>query len=298
VAEELARQGWALRALVRDAARGAEAARARGLDVELVEGDVLDAEALRRAARGAEVVVHGVNPTYDRWEELVLPMADAIADVAAQTGATLLFPGNVYNFAPGVGIDEDTPAAPPTRKGELRVEVEARLADAATRGARVIILRGGDFFGEGHSSSWMTEILGAAASGGAISMPLDDEVRHAFCYLPDFVRAHVALLERGDLPAYAVFHFAGHVLTGKELQASVRDAVSDPGRKVRRIPWWGVRAAGWFKPVMGEIYAMRYLWQQEVVLDQSRLEAALGQVPHTPLVEALRHDLTLMGAAR
>lgn len=292
IARELSERGHTLRALVRDEARGTRATADFPAFVELIEGDVMDAEALARAAAGVDVIVHAVNPPYDRWHELLLPVTQAIADAAAATGATILFPGNVYAYAPGLDISEDTPVNPPTDKGELRVEAERILGEATQAGARLILLRGGDFFGTESTSSWMTEIMGKAVrSGGAISMPLDDDIRHAFCYLPDFVRTHVDLMELGDaLPADARFHFAGHVVTGTELTAAIRRVLGDPSRTSRRIPWLAIRMLGWVQPVMRELHKMRYLWQQEVVMVEDRLRDALGHVPHTPLDEALAHQ--------
>ena len=60
LANALADDGWHVRALVRDRGRAGELAE-RG--IELVEGDVLDAESLRGAGDGVEVayyLVHGM----------------------------------------------------------------------------------------------------------------------------------------------------------------------------------------------------------------------------------------------
>jgi hypothetical protein len=42
-----------------------------------------------------------------------------------------------------------------------------------------------------------------------------------------------------------------------------------------------------------ELVAMRYLWDQPVRLRGDRLRAVLGEVPHTPLPEAVAHALRL-----
>src|SRR5205807_764099 len=78
----------------------------------------------------------------------------SVIDAAEAAGATLLFPGNLYNYGsplPAV-IDEATPMHSTSRKGQLRVTIEQRLAEAAERGIRVIILRAGDFYGRGRGS--------------------------------------------------------------------------------------------------------------------------------------------------
>lgn len=297
VATELITRGWAVRALVRDLERGAATVAELPGEVELVLGDVLDAPALAAAMRGASVLVHGVNAPYPKWDPLVLQFARAVAEAAAAAGATVLFPGNVYAFAPGLDLDEETPAAPPTRKGELRVEVEAILRESTARGARLIVLRGGDFFGLGTSSSWMATLAGKVAGGGTFALPHAPEVRHQWAFLPDFARAHVALLECGaDLPASATFHFAGHVATGVELIDAVRAALGRPDLRTSRVPWTLLRLGGLVVPMLRELVAMRYLWDQELVMSEAKLAEVLGSVHHTPLVEAVGVELTALGA--
>ncbi len=292
MAVALAHAGYALRALVRDLKRGAAAADALGVEAVLIEGNVLDADALTRAAAGCDVVVHGVNAPYHQWDPLVLQYADAVAGIAEQLGATVLFPGNVYALAPGDGLTEDTPLAPPTRKGEFRVAIERRLAQATERGARVIILRCGDFYGVPSDSSWQSALTGRARRGGAIAYPTELTTRHQWAYLPDVARAHVALLTRAEeLPAFAAYHFEGHVVTGEEFVDAVRAAVGDPNRRVARFPWWALALASPFAPLLRELRAMRYLWDDEVVMSGAQLERIIGTVPRTPFREAMARTL-------
>ena len=71
-----------------------------------------------------------------------------------------IFPGNLYNYGsplPPV-IDETTPMRPTSRKGQLRVAIEERMAEAAERGARTIVLRAGDFFGGGRGA-WLDLVI-------------------------------------------------------------------------------------------------------------------------------------------
>ncbi len=298
VAGELLRRGWTVRALVRDVERARIVVDSLAGPVELVEGDVLDRDALRAVARGVSAVVHGVNAPYTSWDPMILRFAEAVADVAAEVRATVLFPGNVYALEPGLELDELAPEAPRTRKGALRVEVEAILGRACERGARLITLRGGDFFGLGTASSWMSFLAGKAAAGGAFSLPSEPGVRHAWAYLPDFARAHVDLLEARDrLPGCATLHFRGHVVTGDELVEAAREALGRPDLKARRLPWTLLRLLGLVVPMLRELAKMRYLWDEELTMSGSLLERTLGVVHETPLVEAMRAELGALAAA-
>ena len=148
VGGEMARQlrdaGWRVRAMK----RGAVPERRDGID--WVGGDAMDARDVREAARGCAVIVHAVNPPgYRRWSELVLPMLDHTIAAAKAEGATIVLPGNVYNYGADAFplLAEDAPQHPATRKGAIRVEMERRLELASREGARVLIVRAGDFFG-------------------------------------------------------------------------------------------------------------------------------------------------------
>ena len=94
------------------------------------------APAWSHAAAGAQLIVHAVNPPgYRNWKGTVLPMIENAIAAAKASGARLVVPGNVYNFAPdaGAAIGEDAPQDPVTRKGAIRVEMERRLRAGVRR---------------------------------------------------------------------------------------------------------------------------------------------------------------------
>ena len=298
MASALAERGHTLRALVRDVERASRVIGALRGRVELIEGDVLDPSALAAAAQGCDVIVHGINAPYHKWDPFVVKAAEAIVDVAVEQRATIAFPGNVYAYAPGEGITEATPLAPPTTKGRLRVAVEAALKGATERGARLIVLRGGDFFGVGSASAWSAHLLKDAWKGGALTYPTSGEVRHQWAFLPDFARAHVELIEGRDaLAPAAFFHFEGHVVTGDEWLRATRVALGAPDRSARRLSWWLLRGVGIFSPLMRALVEMRYLWDEEVIMDGARLREVIT-LEHTPLVEALRAELYALTPAK
>src|SRR5262249_50553440 len=146
VARQLRDAGWTVKAL----RRGLAAAQEVRDGVHWLCGDALDAADVAGAAQGCAVIVHAVNPPgYRDWDRLVLPMLDNSIAAATAQGATLVLPGTVYNFGPDAFplLQEDSPQHPSTRKGTIRVEMEARLRAASERGLRVLIVRAGDFFG-------------------------------------------------------------------------------------------------------------------------------------------------------
>jgi len=246
--------------------------------------------------------VHAVNPPgYKRWSELVLPMIDHTIAAAVAERATIVLPGTVYNYGPDAFplLREDAAQHPRTQKGAIRVELERRIERATQQGARAIVVRAGDFFGAGARSSWFSQ--GLVTQGkpvAAVALPGDPGVGHQWAYLPDVARTMVALLaRRAQLAPFARFHFAGHWdADGTRIAAAIRRVVArrtgiEP--RVRRFPWWLLRIAAPFHETLRGLVEMRYLWREDVRLDNRQLLAVLGEEPHTPLEQAV--EATLLG---
>ena len=300
---ELARQlrdaGWTVRAMVR---RLPADAQHDGL--QWTPGDAMNANDVRRAAEGAQVLVHAVNPPgYRQWGELVLPMIDHSIAAARAAGARIVLPGTVYNFGPDAFplLHEDAPQRPLTRKGAIRVELERRLEAAAAEGVPSLIVRAGDFFGPRAGNNWFSQ--GLVQPGKPVRRVIDPGTRgvgHAWAYLPDVARTMRLLIDRADrLPAFARFHVEGHWdADGMQVVDAIRRVVrSAAGAEPKRhaLPWWALEIAAPLVPLFREMREMRYLWRQPVRLDNRRLLAELGAEPRTPLDEAVQVTLQGLG---
>jgi nucleoside-diphosphate-sugar epimerase len=302
IGSEMARQlkdgGWNVRALHR---RGEQPIEKRN-GITWFRGDALNAEDVMTAANGCSVIVHAVNPPgYRRWSQLVLPMLDNSIAAATALRATLVLPGTIYNFGPDAFsvLSEDSPQHPVTRKGAIRAEMERRLSAASKSGARVLIVRAGDFFGGKGGNNWFSQgLVKPGKSVRAISNPGRKGVGHQWSYLPDVARTMVELLGRRDsLEPFAVFHMAGHWdADGSQMCESIqRMAARRTGQtpRVSAFPWWLLTLASPFITTFREMREMRYLWRESIRMDNSRLIAVLGKEPHTPLDEAV--EATLIG---
>ena len=299
-AAALIKHGWAVRALARDPAAAKLKAGPR-MPIEWVKGDAMNAADVLDAAAGARVIVHAANPPgYRDWRGLALPMLAATIVAAKAEGARIVFPGNVYNYAPTAGarIAEDAPQAPVTRKGKVRVEMEEMLRQAALDGAKVLIVRAGDFFGPAAPNSglgWLTTRRGGRVR--SIYAPGPAEIGHAWAYLPDLAQTIARLLDReADLADFETFHFAGHWLArSDELAAAIRRVSGRPDLPVKPFPYPAIWALSPFVETFRELLEMRYLWRRPIGLDGAKLAAFLGNVPATPLDVAIRATLADMG---
>lgn len=300
VARQMSASGWQVCALTRDV----DKARRENSTLSWLKGDALNRQDVLAAARGCAVIVHAVNPPgYRNWAELVLPMIDNSIAAAIAEGATIVLPGTVYNFGPDAFpvLHEDSPQHSQTRKGAIRVHLEQRLEQASRQGARVLVVRAGDFFGARVANNWFAQgLVKAGKPVSAVSYPGVPGVAHQWAYLPDVARTMLELIERrASLDAFARFHMAGHVDTdGRQMtQAIQRVVLRRTGHQPRvgRFPWWLMKLMAPFVVTIREMQEMRYLWQTPLLLDNRRLVATLGREPHTPLEQAVEATLADLG---
>ena len=288
----LRQHGWRIRALVRRAPASAAQA-----PIEYRVGDAMNAADVRRAAEGAALIVHAVNPPgYRDWDKLVLPMLHNTIAAARAVGARIVLPGTVYNYGPDAFplVNEAAPQRPLTRKGAIRVRMEQALREAADGGVRSLIVRAGDFFGPRAGNNWFSQCL--VKPGGpvkSITYPGAPGVGHSWAYLPDLAETVARLVEREEqLGAFELFHFGGHWdADGSAMIGAIRGALGEPALPVRRFPWFVLNLLAPFKTLFREMREMSYLWRQPLQLDNRRLVAALGTEPHTPLELAVRRTL-------
>ena len=299
-ATALLEHGWSVRALTRDVAR-AERDFARLGAVQWVRGDAMRDSDVVAAARGTHLIVHAANPPgYRHWRALALPMLDNTIAAARANGARVVLPGNVYNFGPDAGavVAENAPQHPQTRKGQVRVEMEAMLRAAATDGVRSLVVRAGDYFGPHGPSSWFGNVM--VRPGRAVRFviyPGRRGVGHGFAYLPDLAETIARLADiEATLGEAETVHFAGHWLErGEEIARAIRRAAAALGAPILPFPAALLYLAAPLNATLREAIEMRYLWRIPLRLDNRKLVSLIGPEPHTPLDDAVRVSLEALG---
>ena len=289
VASALLRHGWQVRALARDPDR---ARRSGPAGLVWVKGDAMNESDVVAAAEGVSLLFHGVNPPgYRDWRGLAIPMLRHAIVAAKAAGARLIYPGSVYVYGADAGgvVSEAAPQHPRTRKGKVRVEMEAMLEEAAKNGLRFLVVRAGDFFGPRAPSSWVSSVLLGGGKGlRKVVTPERPNTGHAWAYLPDLAEV-VALLadQESSLAAAERVHFEGHHLDGRGMAQAVR-RVAGAALPIRPFSWLPVYLGAPFVTFLREVIEMRYLWRVPLRLDNAHLLALLGNEPRTPLDTAVR----------
>ena len=269
-----------------------------GSGVRSVPLPVLHADELADAAGAAQIVLNALNPPYPRWDAEALPLHRAAIAVSRRLGATLMLPGNVYNYGSPIPpvLTEGTPMRPTHHKARIRCEMESAMRED---GLKSIVVRAGDFFGGPGSGSWMDQAIVKDLARGRIVYPGPRNLAHAWAYLPDLAQTFVRIAAARDrLEPHDVLHFPGYTLTGDELVTAIARAAQrlhlleqDQPPRLKGLPWTLLRIAGLVNPMLRELCEMRYLWDQPHRLDGRKLERLIGDVPQTPLDAALEDTL-------
>lgn len=301
-ARAFADAGWRVLAQTRPGGQVPEEAR-NDARIEWIHADLFDTAALAQRAEGASVVVHALNPAYtnDAWRKEVLRMTDASLALCRALGATLMVPGNIYNFGKGMPhvLREDTPQRTQTIKGQIRVAMELQIQRS---GVRSVVIRAGDFFGSG-KGTWFDQAIVKDLTKGKFTYPGQRDISTAWAYLPDLARTFVEVANRRhQIGTFEVFHFAGHTIDGQQwlnvLEPLARQQgwISPSGHlKFAGMPWALIRIGALFVPTWASLLEMRYLWASPHSLANDKLTALIGPEPHTALAIAAQQAVVDLG---
>jgi len=286
VASLLRDRGLRVRVVCRGAVRDV------GNGVEHRAADLRDPEAAIAAMAGADVLYHCVNPPYEVWATELPRLTANILVGAARANARLIVLDNLYMYGDTQHMNEDTPMAPTTRKGELRARASDELLAAHHAGTvRVAIARASDFFGPGATNAHFGDRFYRRIFAGKPGECLGDvDQPHTYSFTPDVAAGLVTLGldERGD---GKVWMLPAHPAESTRAVANRMGAVL--GREIRmtRIPGWALTIMGLFSKPMRELGEMTYQWLQPFAVDDSRFRATFGVEP-TAWTKAIDRTMT------
>ncbi len=285
LANELGNGGKRVRVVRRSAAVAGDGA-------EVMTGDAADPAFCRSAVQDAAAVYHCMNPAYDTalWARFVpLWTANLIAATGA-TGARLVVLDNLYMYGrPDAPIDEDTPFAPRSRKGEIRARNSDALFAAHERGdARVVVGRASDFYGPGGVGTHFADRFWKPALAGKTARTLlDPDAPHSYNYIPDVATGLATL---GLAPDDALGRVWMLPVTPATSARELAQHFSTPlGREIRmaKTPRAMVKLLGLFMPIVKEIGEMLHQWDGPFIVNDRRFRERFGVEP-TPMADAAR----------
>lgn len=249
---------------------------------------------LMQAAQGADVIVNGWNPSYEKWAEEMPGLTKSVIAAAKASGARVLFPGNVYVYghnAPGI-IGPDTPHLAKNPLGRLRIETESAYRAA---GIPLTILRAGDYIDTEMSGNWFDKVMTKPLAKGQLTYPGPLNTAHSWAFLPDLARAGVRLLESPKAHQEEIC-FPGYTLTAHDLAEALSLAASK-NIKATKMAWWPLQLARPFLPFVKGLHEMRYLWSMPHGFDAAAFTERLPDFVATPVVDALKRTAPVKALA-
>ncbi len=239
-ARALARRGHALRALVRDPARGASLG---DLPIEWIPGDLEDGAALRRGCEGADVVVHVAGVTKaKRPGDFVRGNVDGtrrLAETAVSVEPSprrIVLVSSLAASGPSDGRPrrEEDPPAPVSAYGRSKREGEEALARATQgRSIETVVVRPPIVYGPGDRDLLLAfrQVRHGAfpVVGGARTLAKRFSLVHA----EDLADALARAVEAPEAAGRAYFVPGPEDATFEEMTRALEAAV---GRSARRIP--------------------------------------------------------------
>jgi nucleoside-diphosphate-sugar epimerase len=272
IADRLARHGKFVRVVQRTARTDARP------NVTRIAGDITDHAFAAAATSGASVVYDCMNPQYHQWPELLLPLGTAAIHAAATTGARLVALDCLYMYGvPNGPMHEDSPRNPCSKKGELRVQLEALRMEAQKRGeVRVAIGRASDFLGTNLPNSlFAPRFWQRLLADKVVECPGDPDMPHSYNYADDVARDLITLGERPEAEG-RIWHLpASSSESTRALLERVGDAVGHRAR-VTAIPQWMWHVGGVVVPMMRAAAEMTYQWKVPYVINDTRFRTTFG----------------------
>ena len=258
-----------------------------GEGIEVVAGDAMDPGFATRAAAGAAVVYHCMNPsayTKEAWSSEFPKFGEALIEAAIANGARLVVLDNLYAY--GVTEDrrtEETPRGATGPKGQVRIAWEERLREAArTRGLRFTVGRAGDFFGPGASeqslfSPAMVEGLRKGKSAWLIGA---SDAVHAFSFVPDVVAGLEALGAAGADVEGQIFHLPVIEVAPAELVERLARAVGSSARS-HTLPGWALTALAPIVPLFKNLQETLYQWDRPFLASDAKFRGRFPEIGST-----------------
>ncbi len=248
--------------------------------VQKVAADASDADRMRALATGTVAVHNCANPAYTRWDTDWPPIAAALLEAAAASGAVLATVSNLYGYgAVTAPIGADTPLAPYDPKGEVRVRMwlDALAAHEAGR-VRVVEVRASDYADAG-AGSHLARNAPAVLTGRTVRVIGDADQPHSWTATADTARLLVDLASDDRAHGRAWLVPTAPPRTQREALGDLARAAGVPPPKVSVLRPRAMRTLGLVVPMLRELAGTAYQFTKPFVVDDSATRDLVGWGP-------------------
>lgn len=267
-------------------------------DDELFAGNLLNADDMRNAVKGAEVVYLTAGLKYDIniWRKQWPVVMENVINACIEHSCKLVFFDNVYMYDKNAipNMREDSAINPPSKKGKVRAQLIQMINNAMTnKGLKVVIARSADFYGPGAKNGILNVLVtDNYAKGKSANWQSNANKIHSLTYTPDAAKA-TAILGNTESAYNQVWHLptSPERLTGKQL-------IETAARIVNRKPSFMVLSPfmlsllGLFSRQLKELVEMQYQNNQDYFFNSEKFNKAFHFTP-TSYEEGIRQTLKL-----
>ncbi len=260
----------------------------------LLTADLLKEADVFKAIEGSDIAYVTIGFPYNLkvWRDCWSPFIRNVIQACKEHDCKLVFFDNIYMYDEDhlVGMTEDTPINPPSKKGLIRRDIAQKILDEVSRGnLTALVARAADFYGPSiKQNSMLTETVFKPLSMGKKANWLGSvRHRHSFTYTPDAGKA-TALLGNTEDAYNQVWHLptAADPPTGEAWIEMVAEQLGAKP-KYQVAPKWLVRLIGLFVPVMREMVEMMYQYDRDYVFSSEKFERRFTMKP-TPYLQGIR----------
>lgn len=249
--------------------------------VTRVAVDAADSAAVAEVASGSAVLYNALNPPYHRWATDWPPMAEALLDAAASSGAVLVTISNLYAYGPVAGpMTEDLPLAATGKKGQVRAGMFQQALAAHEQGrAKIVEVRASDYMGPGAESHMGDRVVPRILAGKSVKVIGATDQPHTWTYTEDV--AALAVAAGADDSSWGkAWHVPSNPPRSQEqVVADLAAEAGVPTPAVSAYPAWLMGAMGAFSPMIRELKETNYQFESPFVLDSSAAQEHFGLAP-------------------
>lgn len=260
--------------------------------LEIIEGDVMDGELLSKISKDKKYIFHGINYPYDQWVGNMPKATENIIKAASQNKATIIFPGNIYEFGNVKEITDDMAPEPTTKKGKIRLQLFEMLKSATVDGkCKVIFMRLPDFFGPNVVNGLITRLFGHAVKNKTMNWLIRSDIPHQFVYTPDAAKLMLILCNKTNLPDFSLYNYGGMIVPSvNDFAKEIAKQTGGPS-KVQNLPKLVMNIMALFMPVMKELKENYYLFENSVNLTDDKIRAAFPDFKQASLEQSITETL-------
>lgn len=256
--------------------------------IKIVSGDALNQADLLHAATGVDIIFHSVNVPYQHWSKQLLPIMDNVLSVAKQTGAKIAIVDNIYAYGrnPDHLVTEETIKRPHTKKGKIRLQLEALANKYQKDDVDSVFAHFPDFYGPNADNTMLGVTINSALKGKRPMFVGRLDVEREYIYTRDGAKALVHLAENKACYGEHWNIPATSTISGYELLTMLKKLTGNNKKPFVVTPLM-IRLIGLFNPFMREMNEMMYLTEEPVVLSGVKYESVIGEVPKTSYEKGL-----------